>query len=55
MEANENRKFDRVNVNAAASAPSIPEQIAQLEQLRQQGVLTDAELAEKKQLLLDKM
>jgi uncharacterized membrane protein YdbT with pleckstrin-like domain len=55
MEANENRKFDRVNVNATAAPASIPEQIAQLEQLRQQGVLTDAEFADKKQALLDRM
>jgi uncharacterized membrane protein YdbT with pleckstrin-like domain len=56
MEANENRKFDRVNLNAAAaSAHSIPEQIAQLEQLRQQGVLSDEEFATKKQDLLDRM
>jgi len=54
MEANENRKFDRVGVNAATPA-TIPEQIAQLEQLRQQGILTDAEFAAKKQALLDRM
>ena len=54
MEANENRKFDRVGANAPAP-DSIPDQIAQLEQLRQQGILTDAEFASKKQDLLDRM
>jgi uncharacterized membrane protein YdbT with pleckstrin-like domain len=54
MEANENRKFDRIG-GARPSADSIPEQIAQLEQLRQQGILTQAEFDAKKQQLLDKM
>jgi uncharacterized membrane protein YdbT with pleckstrin-like domain len=53
MEANENRKFDRVN--AAPAAESIPDQISKLDQLRQQGVLTQAEFDAKKQQLLDKM
>jgi hypothetical protein len=52
MEANENRKFDRVNANPPES---IPDQIAKLDQLRQQGVLTQAEFDTKKQQLLDKM
>ena len=53
MEANENRKFDRVN--APRVGDSIPEQIAQLDELRQRGVLTQAEFDRKKQELLDKM
>jgi uncharacterized membrane protein YdbT with pleckstrin-like domain len=53
MEANENRKFDRVN--AAPAAESIPAQIAQLDELRQRGVLSQAEFDRKKQDLLDRM
>lgn len=61
MEDNENRKFDRINVNAAAAAgggghaDSIPEQIRELDELRKQGLLSDAEFNEKKQELLDRM
>ena len=56
MEANENRKFDRVNAAPAApAADSIPDQIAKLDQLRQSGALTQAEFDAKKQQLLDKM
>ena len=54
MEANENRKFDRIG-GVRPAADSIPDQIAQLEQLRQQGILTQAEFDAKKQQLLDKM
>jgi uncharacterized membrane protein YdbT with pleckstrin-like domain len=53
MEENENRKFDRIGGRTASA--SIPDQIAQLEQLRQQGVLTQAEFDAKKQQLLDRM
>ncbi len=53
MEANENRKFDRVK--SAPAVESIPDQIAKLDQLRQQGALTQAEFDAKKQQLLDKM
>jgi uncharacterized membrane protein YdbT with pleckstrin-like domain len=53
MEANENRKFDRVN--APRVAHSIPEQIAQHDDLRQRGPITQAEFDQKKQELLDKM
>jgi uncharacterized membrane protein YdbT with pleckstrin-like domain len=53
MEANENRKFDRVN--APRNLPTIPEQIAQLDDLRQRGALTQAEFDQKKQELLGKM
>lgn len=56
MEKNENRKFDRIGTAPAASATeSIPDQIAKLDQLRQQGILTQAEFDAKKQQLLDKM
>lgn len=54
MEANENRKFDRVS-NNLASGPSIPEQIGQLDELRKQGVVSNAEFEAKKQELLDRM
>jgi predicted Zn-dependent peptidase len=52
MEQNENRKFDRIS---GTRQDSIPDQIAQLEQLRQQGVLTQAEFDAKKQQLLERM
>jgi uncharacterized membrane protein YdbT with pleckstrin-like domain len=58
MEDNENRKFDRINVNAGgggSQADSIPEQIRELDELRKQGLLSDAEFNEKKQELLDRM
>jgi uncharacterized membrane protein YdbT with pleckstrin-like domain len=60
MEDNENRKFDRINANVAAAGgggqgDSIPEQIRELDELRKQGLLTDAEFNEKKQELLDRM
>ena len=53
MEANENRKFDRVST--AAPGDSIPAQIAQLDDLRQRGAITQAEFDQKKQDLLDRM
>ncbi len=56
MEANENRKFDRIGAGGApVGGQTIPDQIAQLDQLRQQGVITQAEFDTKKQQLLDKM
>jgi uncharacterized membrane protein YdbT with pleckstrin-like domain len=57
MEANENRKFDRIGRGGSAggSGSSVPEQIAQLDALRQQGVLTDAEFQAKKAELLRRM
>jgi uncharacterized membrane protein YdbT with pleckstrin-like domain len=63
MEANENRKFDRMRGPAdAPSAPvdptkqhTIPQQIDQLSELHQRGVLSDAEFARKKAELLDRM
>jgi uncharacterized membrane protein YdbT with pleckstrin-like domain len=63
MEANENRKFDRMRGPAdPPAAPvdptkqhTIPEQIDQLSELHQRGVLSDAEFARKKAELLDRM
>lgn len=61
MEANENRKFDRVAHNlagapgAAAAGPSITDQIQQLAELHRQGVLTDEEFQAKKQELLGRL
>jgi uncharacterized membrane protein YdbT with pleckstrin-like domain len=61
IEANENRKFDRVGLSAAAGTAvadnddSIPAQIRELDELRRQGLVSDAEFAAKKQQLLDRM
>lgn len=58
IEDNENRKYDRVGAAAAANddrEASIPAQIRELDELRKQGVLSDAEFAAKKQQLLDRM
>jgi uncharacterized membrane protein YdbT with pleckstrin-like domain len=57
MEANENRKFDRIApaVASAGDANSIPAQIRELDELRRQGVLSDDEFDRKKQDLLDRM
>jgi membrane protein YdbS with pleckstrin-like domain len=58
MEDNENRKYDRVG-RSGGSGPgpghSIPDQIAQLDELRQRGVLTDDEFQQKKADLLRRM
>lgn len=54
MEANENRKFDRVGQSFTGSS-SIPDQIAQLDELRKQGVLSESEFQQKKTELLDRM
>ena len=57
MEANENRKFDRIGRRGddTGESNSIPKQIRELDELRQQGVLSDDEFARKKQQLLDRM
>jgi uncharacterized membrane protein YdbT with pleckstrin-like domain len=58
MEENENRKFDRMGARQGGTAgpgASVPEQIQQLDALRQQGVLTDAEFQAKKAELLRRM
>lgn len=58
MESNEVKSAERISsgINAAqAAGPSIPEQIAQLAQLRDQGVITVDEFERKKSDLLDRM
>ena len=64
IEANENRKFDRVGMSVAAGTAtaergshdgSIPDQIRELDELRKQGLVSDEEFARKKQQLLDRM
>ena len=55
MEANENRKFDRMRAPTAPAEQTIPDQIAALSELHQRGVLSDAEFAQKKAELLDRM
>lgn len=66
IEANENRKFDRMRgpaeggagadpTQVQASAPSITDQIEKLAELHQRGVLSDAEYQRKKAELLDRM
>ena len=58
IEANENRKFDRVGESVANlddREPSIPAQIRELDELRKQGLLSEEEFAAKKQQLLDRM
>jgi uncharacterized membrane protein YdbT with pleckstrin-like domain len=56
MEENENRKFDRIGARpSGAAGANVPEQIQQLDALRQQGVLTDAEFQAKKAELLGRM
>jgi uncharacterized membrane protein YdbT with pleckstrin-like domain len=58
MEANENRKYDRIAPGAPSAAradDSIPAQIEQLDELRQRGLLTEAEFQAKKAELLRRM
>ncbi len=61
MEANENRKFDKVHSAVAAAQAavptghSIPEQIEKLSELHQRGVLSDAEFQQKKAELLGRL
>jgi membrane protein YdbS with pleckstrin-like domain len=60
MEANENRKFDRVaqgmqGMMPAQQGPSIPEQIEHLARLRDQGHITPQEYEAKKAELLGRM
>ena len=63
VEGLEDRRLQRLGEAAAGSAAtapaeaplSIPEQIEKLDQLRRQGVLTDAEFDAKKRELLDRM
>lgn len=53
MEANENRKFDRISTGGGGA--DIPSQIRQLDELRQKGVLSEDEFERAKQDLLDRM
>lgn len=55
MEANENRKFDRVGQNLSGPGLSIPEQIEKLDELRRNGVVTEDEFQAKKADLLRRM
>ena len=60
MEANQIKAAERISggINRAQSAPdgaSIPDQIAKLSALRDQGVLTEDEFQAKKQELLGRM
>ena len=59
MEANENRKYDRVGRNLGSAggteAVSIPDQIEKLDLLRQKGIITEEEFEDKKRELLDRM
>jgi len=58
MEMNENRKFDRISMAPGGGGPSgggIADQIQQLDSLRQQGLITEAEFTAKKAQLLDRM
>jgi len=56
VEGLENRRLQRLGQAASgARQDSIPEQIEKLDQLRRQGVLTDAEFETKKRELLDRM
>jgi uncharacterized membrane protein YdbT with pleckstrin-like domain len=54
MEANENRKFDRMG-DRGHRGDSIPAQIAQLDDLRARGVLSESEFQAKKAELLRRM
>jgi uncharacterized membrane protein YdbT with pleckstrin-like domain len=56
MELNNTRMYGGAHQAApAAGAPSIPAQIAELDQLRQQGVISQAEFEAKKAQLLERM
>jgi uncharacterized membrane protein YdbT with pleckstrin-like domain len=58
IEANENRKFDRVGESIGAAEDreaSIPQQIRELDDLRKQGLVSEEEFAAKKRDLLDRM
>lgn len=61
MEANENRKFDRVGRNLSGGAGgvgaglSIPDQIEKLAVLAQKGIISRDEFEQKKRELLDRM
>jgi len=54
IEANENRKFDRISRNAGAggSGASLADELAKLDELRRTGVLSEEEFATQKARLL---
>ena len=52
MEARSNRQADR---SSGGRDPSVPEQLDKLDELRQRGVITQAEFDAKKQQLLDRL
>ncbi len=54
IEANENRKFDRIGRQPSASAPavSVADELEKLDRLRRDGVLSEAEFAAQKSRLL---
>lgn len=54
IEANENRKFDRIGSRGAAEL-SVAEQLEKLHELHERGVLTEAEFSVQKRALLDRM
>jgi uncharacterized membrane protein YdbT with pleckstrin-like domain len=58
IEANENRKYERVGESIGGiddREPSIPAQIRELDDLRKQGLVSEEEFAAKKRDLLDRM
>ena len=57
MERNSNKQADRISggINRAQGGESIPDQIAKLSALRDQGVITESEFQTKKAELLDRM
>lgn len=55
MESNENRKFDRIGRVPQPVAGSVADQIKDLDDLRRQGLISDAEFDAKKADLLDRM
>lgn len=62
MEGNENRKFDRVSAHLAAASPVAPSdpvpvhaQLEKLAELRDRGIITEAEFQAKKTELLNRM
>ena len=52
IEANENRKFDRIGRSGGGGGTSGADELAKLEQLRRDGVISDAEFAAQKARLL---
>lgn len=53
MEANENRKFDRIGGGGGSSGRSTADELAKLDDLRARGVLSEDEFAAEKRRLLE--